>query len=178
MKITQEELERRLSSKTNLCNHLINKEVPKKGNDENNRNNAGRKEDVPNAPKSLRVVAGVLSTIEGNSVTVAKSLNLSPEQVRYARNNGQVKHTEKEVQAIALTRLMDAMGLITPEDLADQKPKDLAVIAANLSRVHKNLAIDTRYNEQRENNVNITIYSPKQRSASDYETIEVQAAAS
>ena len=166
MRITQEELLRRL----NNPNNLVNKLPSKKGNDADNRNNAGRKPDLPNAPKSLRVVAGVLSKID-NGVAASHATGLTNGQARYAAKQVETKLTVKHVEEIALTRLMDALGLITPESMEGEKPKDLSIIAANLSRVHRNVSADSRTSS--ETQVNVTIYAPKQRTLSDFESIEV-----
>jgi hypothetical protein len=161
MKITQEELERRLKNPANLVNKI------KRGNDENNRNNAGRLPEIPNAPKSLRIIAGVCAKIDNGNIA-ARALDITPGQARYAARTE--KLSEKRVQEVALTRLMDALGLLTPVSMLNEKPKDISSIAANLSRVHKNLAPASAVPD---NQVNITIYSPKQREIKDYEVIEV-----
>ena len=170
MKITQEELKRRLGSNSNLVNRCFHEEKSKRGNDSENRNNAGRKEEIPNAPPSLRLVAATLTACEGNAALVARNLHLTPGQVRYAVGNTSGKLTEKKVQEIALTRLMDALNLLTPISMEGEKPKDISSIAANLSRVHSNLR---DRDGERGANVNVTIYSPKQKELKDYESIEV-----
>jgi hypothetical protein len=175
MKITQEELTRRLENKDNLVNILVDKN--KKGNDKNNRNNAGRLPNEPNAPKSLRTITGLLGQAEGNSTLVAKNFKdfgISKEQVRYAAKKNE-KLTEKKVQEIALARLFDAVGLLDLGSLSSEKPKDIASIAANLSRVHRNLAPASNSHDSG-SQVNITIYSPELRKYEDYEVIEVQSA--
>jgi len=184
MQITQEELERRLTEASNLCNRISRVSpappapVGGRGNDENNRNNAGRKPEIPNAPASLRIVAGVLAKAEGNGAQVARNLKLTPGQVRYASvsdaaasGTGKVKITEKQVQEVALNRLMDALGLLDAGAFISEKPKDISTIAANLSRVHSNLRPK---DERAGDNVNITIYSPKQRRLEDFDVIEIQ----
>jgi hypothetical protein len=198
MKITQEELQRRLNSSSNLVNKIsrnnlsssnsqlkheqrdnerdkINEISNKRGNDENNRNNAGRKEDIPNAPPSLRLVAGILSHAENNSASVARGLNLTPGQVRYASDataSGETL-TEKKVQEIALNRLMDALGLLSLDRIENETPKTVSTIAANLSRIHSNLKPKESGNS---NNMNVILYSPKVKNESDFECIEVQSA--
>lgn len=171
MKISPEDLKRRLEG--SLTTRLLEKENESKkenrGNDENNRNNAGRKEEIPNAPKSLRVVAGVLSKID-NGVEAARATGLTNGQARYAEKTSN-RLTEQKVQDIALTRLMDALGLLTLPAMIGEKPKDISAIAANLSRVHSNL----RDREgERGNSVNVTIYAPQQKKLEDFEVIEVQ----
>ena len=81
------------------------------------------------------------------------------------------KLTEKKVQEVALTRLMDALGLLTPISMFNEKPKDISSIAANLSRVHSNLR---DRNGETGNQLNVTIYAPSQRKLSDYDSIEVK----
>lgn len=198
MKITQEELQRRLNSSSNLVNKIrrpsaagINSpsilkheqqdkqqdneqdKINKRGNDENNRNNAGRKEDIPNAPPSLRLVAGILSHAENNSASVARGLNLTPGQVRYADKVIEETLTEKKVQEIALNRLMDALGLLSLDRIENETPKTVSTIAANLSRIHSNLKPKESGNS---NNMNVILYSPKVKNESDFECIEVQSA--
>jgi len=178
MKITQEELQRRLNSSSNLVNKVkstsnsqTSPNTSNRGNDENNRNNAGRKEDIPNAPYSLRVVAGILSHAEGNSASVARELHLTPGQVRYADKVIEETLTEKRVQEIALNRLMDALGLLTLDRIENETPKSVSTIAANLSRIHNNLKPKESGNG---NNMNVILYSPKVKNESDFECIEVQ----
>jgi hypothetical protein len=177
MKISQEELTRRLNSSKNILNKIStpnDKEIGSiagnKGNDSTNRNNCGRESDIPNAPKSLRVVAGICSKID-NGVVAAKALDLSTGQTRYAEKKVE-KLTEKQVQEVALTRLMDALGLINKLDLLDEKPKELSAIAMNLSRVHQNLRPK---DERAGNEVNVTIYTPAQRTVEDFEVIDISA---
>jgi hypothetical protein len=67
---------------------------------------------------------------------------------------------------------MDALNLLTPISMEGEKPKDISSIAANLSRVHSNLR---DRDGERGANVNVTIYSPKQKELKDYESIEVSA---
>jgi len=192
MKISPEELQRRLGSKSNLLNRLGNEtskssetpaqvnpspEIPseksKRGNDENNRLGAGRRTEIPNAPTSLRIVAGVLANAEGNAAQVARNLQLTSGQVRYAEKieTPEAKLTEKKVQEVALTRIMDAFGLLNPVTMAGEKPKDISSIAANLSRVYANLR---EKDSGTNNNLTVQIYAPSQRKLTDYETIEVQ----
>jgi len=188
MHITEEDLKRRL--KNNLLEKLAGKTAssssPKdpapenkpsnKGNDSENKLNSGRHSDVPNAPKSLRVVAGILAKSD-NGVVAAQNISqvidakFTNEQARYAAKQND-KLTEKEVEEVALTRLMDALGLLTIDSMVGEKPKDISIIAANLSRVHKNLKSDS-HEAGAGNQVQVNIYAPQQRSIKDYEVLEV-----
>ena len=181
MHITEEELKRRL--KNNLLEKLkpvsssdVPNPAPKnKGNDSENKLGAGRGA-APNAPKSLRVVAGILAKSD-NGVVAAQNLSqvidakFTNEQARYAAKQNN-KLTEKEVEEVALTRLMDALGLLTIDSMVGEKPKDISIIAANLSRVHRNLKSDSR-EAGVGNQVQVNIYAPQQRSIKDYEVLEV-----
>ena len=172
MKITQEDLLRRLKDPSNLVNRTtsISEEKKKKGNDSDNSLGAGRKPDLPNAPESLRKVASVCAAADGSCVTSAAALGLTNGQVRYAAKNEPTKLTEKKVQEVALTRLMDALGLLDADSLLNEKPKDLSIIASNLSRVHNNL----RPRDERDgNSVVVQIYAPQQKKLSDYDVIEI-----
>lgn len=187
MQITEEDLKRRLGKNllTKLDRHLgdavaseaseSEKKPSNKGNDSENKLNAGRGAD-PNAPKSLRVVAGILAKAD-NGVIAAQNISqvidakFTNEQARYAAKQNN-KITEKEVEEIALTRLMDALGLLTIDSMIGEKPKDLSIIASNLSRVHKNLKPDAAASGAAAQ-VQVTIYAPQQRSIQDYEVLEV-----
>jgi hypothetical protein len=182
MKISLEELNRRLTSEKNIVNTLPAKKSEKfsetpgrspeksKGNDSTNKNNCGRLPELPNAPKSLRVVAGVCARVD-NGVIASNAFGLTPGQVRYAAKDQQTKLTEKQVQETALICLMDTLGLLTADRIADEKPKDISAIAANLSRVHSNLR---PREDVSSNNVQVNIYTPKQRRVDEYDVIEVQ----
>ena len=187
MQISQEELARRLGSSKNLVNRLscnctkngVNKDGSKesqpaqetnnRGNDANNRNNCGRKDSL-NAPESLRLVAGLLSKAENNSARVARNLEITSGQARYAEKKVN-KLTEIQVQELALTRLMDTLGILTVDKIEDEKPRDIASIGANLSRIYTNLKPKDNGNG---NNVNITIYSPSLKKLDEFETIDIK----
>jgi hypothetical protein len=173
MQITQEELNRRLNSTKNLSVQLNASSAARRGNDANNRNNSGRKAEVPNAPASLRLVAGICARADGNSCATARELDLTSGQVRYAAGAKETKLTVQKVQEVALSRLMDSLGLLNPDEISGEKPKDISIIAANLSRVHSNLRSK---DDRAENAVNITIYSPQLRRVDEFECIEVQSA--
>ena len=184
MQITEEDLKRRLEKNllTKLASDATASEAPEekkssnKGNDSENKLNAGRGAD-PNAPKSLRVVAGILAKAD-NGVIAAQNISqvidakFTNEQARYAAKQNN-KITEKEVEEIALTRLMDALGLLTIDSMIGEKPKDLSIIASNLSRVHKNLRPPDATASGTAAQVQVTIYAPQQRSIQDYEVLEV-----
>ena len=113
---------------------------------------------------------GVIAAQNISQVIDAKFTN---EQARYAAKQNN-KITEKEVEEIALTRLMDALGLLTIDSMIGEKPKDLSIIASNLSRVHKNLKPDSVSGATAPGaQVQVTIYAPQQRSIQDYEVLEV-----
>jgi hypothetical protein len=66
---------------------------------------------------------------------------------------------------------MDAVGLLTKDVIEAEKPKDISVIGANLSRIYNNLKPKENGNGS---NVNITIYSPSLKKLDEFETIEVK----
>jgi hypothetical protein len=165
MQISEEELKRRLGTDKNLVNKL------RRGNDADNRNDAGRLPDIPNAPESLRAVAGITAKLDGNATKTAEALGLTKGQVLYAvKENDPID--EKKVQEVALSRLMDSLKLLTPVSMINEKPKSLSSIAADLSRVHRNLT--PIHGEAAASGVTINIYSPKRRELNDYESIEIK----
>lgn len=192
MQISLEELQRRLTSNNNLVNscgvesncvkdvaenqsvdtHVTQTNIKiksKKGNDSTNKLGAGRKSNATNAPKELRLVAGICSKID-NGTTAAKELGLTTGQTRYAKRNSD-KITEEQVDEIAVSRLLDTLGLLNPMMLVSETPKDISAIAANLSKIHANLKPEKAENQSK---VNITIFAPEQKTEADFETIEVR----
>lgn len=147
MLISEEELKRRLNSPRNLVNSL-------------------RKEE---APKTLQVVAGTLAHIEDKK-EVAREFGMSESQINKAKNLPEVKSTVNRVQELALDMLLDSLGLLSKDLLIGEKPKDISIIAANLSRVYSNISPKN----VQESRTQVLIYTPQQRSVKDYDIIDVK----
>lgn len=143
MEISKEALNKRLNSNSNLLNSLgiavAEQRVP----------SIIEKPIVTEVTKpvksqELRVVAGTLAHFD-TKASVAAALNLTVQQVDSAKNSNaatleqRVKTVVDSVSELALTKVMDCLGLLSVDALCNEKPKELANIAANLSRVHSNV---------------------------------------
>jgi hypothetical protein len=146
MIISEDELKRRLNSDKNLATKLNKK------------------------PDVVKTVGGVLSKIEPIK-EVSKELNIPVKELRAAQKTPAAVVTTQRVQELALSMLMESLGLLTKSNLIDEKPKDISIIAANLSRVYNNVSPkDTSTGK-----VNVTVMCPTQRNISDYQVVEIHA---
>jgi hypothetical protein len=163
MFITEDQVEKRLNSSKNLLN-ILNKnshvELPK------------REVEKKLESIDLQVIAGSLGKLIGVKET-SESLGISKEQVRAARDSkplrSLVEQRVLDVEELALQRTIEALGLLGPECMARENPKDIASIAANMSRIVSNIRKDKG---QVNNNTQFIVYAPSLKMESDYGIIE------
>ena len=168
MLISQAEMEKRLKSQNNLANKLKAAQVP--GVTSSN-------ERAPQVPhdSSIRKIAGVLASIDKPSV-VSRELGLTPGQVRTAAHSKKqsvreaVQETKDRVSELALNQLLGTLGLLTPDSMVGEKPKDIANVAASLSKVVSNM---TPKETRDSANIQVVIYAPPQKSEDNYKTLDV-----
>lgn len=79
------------------------------------------------------------------------------------------KPKEARIKDSAIDVLMTSLGLLSEECLMREKPKDLAAIAASMSKVVRDLTPQESTNDK----VTLVVYAPQQRSAEDYKTIDI-----
>lgn len=166
MEISDQDLQRRLNSPNNLVNHL--KTVHGRG--------AGR----PNLSEEQRDVVGKLA----HSMPlkeVAETIGVSVPEVsacKSGRIGGRVATPERkaaralfveETKDSALTKVMEVLGLIDEGKLSDCTAKELSSIAVNMARVHSAL---TPVQAGIQNQVNINIYAPEQRTEDRYKVVD------
>lgn len=174
MEITKESLNKRLMSSKNLLNTLdINHSIVP--------SNVIVLEPVVkiNTPQvksqELRVLSGALAKID-SVPNVAESLNLTEQQVKSARDSkvieSKIDKVIDGVSELALTRVMDCLGLLSRENLMDCKAKDLSIIASNLSRVHTNVR---KQDNNQSGSPMLVIYSPQMNQLNHYSTVSVGA---
>lgn len=172
MQIDKAELERRLKSQNNLANTLgLPTEQPKTLVEDK-----PTKQYTPQIKdESTRILAGTLAHLDKPS-NVARELGLTPQQVHSAAHSQNptirraVDETRDRVSELALNQLLGTLGLLTPDALIGEKPKDLSQIAANLSRVVQNMTPRETGDGPR---VNVVIYAPPQKTEDKYRTIDV-----
>lgn len=156
MRINQEELQRRINSPKNLVNKLT---VIKKE----------KRTYSPRMTPEVSNVVGITSKIDGPTKAAAE-FGVS---VHQARNAAAKIPDEKlgRVQDLALSMLMDSLGLLTPENISGEKPKDISQIAKNLSTIYNN----TR-SQDNNNGATIIVVAPESKRVKDYDIIEVRVA--
>lgn len=173
MEITKEELNKRLNSSKNLINSLAIGDVVASSNvvvmEPKEKEYTKPIESV-----ELRTLAGSLSHFDSVR-NVAESLCITEQQVTSAKNSKssllrkQVKDTVEEVSELALSKLMDALGLLRVENMMDLKAVDISKIASNLSRVHSNV----KKVDQGSTTPMFVIHAPTMNTVNNYETINV-----
>jgi len=141
----------------------------------NHVNNAakGRTLGANGIPDSLRAVIGFQSHFEG-AKEVAQAFNIAPITAHLAKESRGHEEARKRIQDglgkvkdLALTRMLVAMGAITPEKIGKMKPLSALRIAEGMAGI-----ID-KTSEKRETPVanNVVIYAPQVRQENTYEKI-------
>lgn len=187
---TQEEINSRLSSKNNLVNRFSstpnkiipgaqapalidspthdptitvipleqpgNKEKPKLSKDQ--RNEIAFRARVGEGQKVLAAEFGVSQSAIGEI-----------EQGRTKVNENLVQSRIDEVQDVAMQRLLQSLGFITPEKMEKAKISDIANVASSMSKIVSNI----RGKDSDAPKVIVQIYAPELKSESSFRTIEV-----
>jgi hypothetical protein len=172
MEITKEELNKRLGSSKNLINSLSLTDTPKSNVVVMEPKEAPYTKPIESV--ELRTLAGSLAHFDSID-NVAESLSLTKQQVITSKNstNGElkkrVKDTVDEVSELALSKLMDALGLLRVESMMDLKAVDISKIASNLSRVHSNV----KKVDQGSTSPMFVIHAPVQNNINHYETVSI-----
>lgn len=147
MEISHEELLKRLNSGKNLVNALD----PTPGTFGQPRLVQKPESERPRRPYPdaldpiTRTTVGILGHLDSVK-NVAKEFGATPGQVQSAMTTANPavakarEEAKERIADIALTRLMESMNLLTPDKLENEKPRDIANIAAQMSKVHKNLS--------------------------------------
>ena len=167
MNIDKAELDRRIASTKNVVNRLNGKPttVHKPIEKPNVRG--------PNVPTEVKVVAGALA-VQTSVREASEALDVSMGVVREAKNssNPEVKQGVSDalerVRDLALDKLMNSLDLMTNEKLNEGSAKDLAVVAANMSRV-----VEKTSPRAEAANVQLVVYAPQQRQEKQYKVVDV-----
>jgi len=166
MLVNLEEAERRVESPCNLINKLIE------------RKKIGDRELTNSERVQVRVDANLMTIKEAaikNDVSERTVRNCKEgfDSVNHERYDEVVEESEvklKTVRSEAIDKLMIALGLLNISNLKDQKARDLAGIAANLSKVAANMEPRSPINNQ----IQVVVYSPNQKNVEDFRVVEVR----
>jgi len=173
MRINQAELERRLQSPNNLTRSLPgNSAVAELDNV--TFEHKEKKEQAPSLPTETKIVAGSLVRQGVPAKEVAESLSITVQQAQGAARTTDPKvkaaidRSLERVQELAIDKLMQAMGLMTPEKFESASLKDLSIVSANMGRL-----IERTRGASEDNRVQLVIYAPEMRKQSGYKMLDV-----
>lgn len=127
----------------------------------------------------LRSTIGILAEDPlVSSQQIQKEFGLTKNQIIGAKNSkkksiqDRIERGRNRVSELAIDRLMETLGLLDPSLICDEKPKDIAAIAAHLAKVASSMR-----NENKDLNegakANIVIYAPQSRTIDNFSVIDV-----
>lgn len=191
MILTDEEIDKRLTSPDNLLNQI---KKPNPNVEVLPAPTQGKTIGSENTPPLVRELIGTLSkTTDSTQKEVAEIFEVAPSSVSNWRrgivgdrfkpelalavqSNSSVIVDErtKKAHELALDSLVDTLTVLRPKLGDGLKPEKLSKIASDMSRVAKNLNDNASKREEDKpiNNIHVILYRPQQKQESDYETIE------
>lgn len=178
---TQEEINSRLSSKNNLVNRFgkVVNQIPDDSPIETQvtvipLEQPGNKE-KPKLSKDQRNEIAFRARVGETQVALATEFGVSQsaigeiEQGRTKVDERAVQTRIDEVQDVAMQRLLQSLGFITPEKMEKAKISDIANVASSMSKIVSNI----RGKDSDAPKVIVQIYAPELKSESSFRTIEV-----
>jgi len=151
----------------------------------------GRRTGDNNVPPALRKVIAEDAIINGNESAnkLAEMMGLSKSSVSAYKNGATSTdsynqpttelskhvHTVKDkIRGKAQSKLMMALGQITPEKLAEAKLRDIAGTAQAMSAIVKNM--DDNTDSVRTNPQNFIIYAPYNKTENEFRVVQINEA--
>ncbi len=172
MQISAEEMKRRLNSSKNLANK-IGTCAPKSQNVKVVEIQKPKNEPVIKN-EVLRTIIGSLAS-QGESVkNITQEFGVTTQQVMSARETKVPtiavprQEINDRVRELALDKLMQCLGLMTPEKMENADLKTLAIVASNMSRVVEKVSP-----KESANTTQLVIYAPQIKSVDKYTVIDV-----
>ena len=183
MRISYEEMQRRLGSPKNIANlHLL--PSPLAADNVLHKDTRVKREKSPNVPEPLRDTLGTLALVPGNKQkNIAKEFELSESaisQYKTGRVGGLPATSERKtkvqdridyIKDQALDKLMSVLGLLGPDKLVNLDASDLGKLSVDMSKVVRSLT-----NQETSLNLNapsIVIYSPESKDEAKYKVLDV-----
>jgi len=200
MILTKEQIEKRLSSESNIANRIEEVRLFDAGRDlpeviyKDGKNHNGRP-GATNLTESEKVAIGVLANTVGNE-TAAELMGVSENTARHLRSgqttlsHGQgtqrygedtelrnkiderLNRTKLSIEERAAEKLLGAMGLLTNEKLENCSAKDLAHVSSQMSQVMRNMNSNNN-KESGKIPVKIIVHQPKTAREESFEMIEI-----
>lgn len=124
----------------------------------------------------VRSTIGILAETGTSSKAIQTEFAVTKNQIIGAKKSKrlkkQIEQGKDKVSELAIDRLMATLGLLTPDKMLNEKPKDLSIIAANISSVVARMK-PPEEKKDTHNGVTIQVLAPQIRDVSSYPVIEV-----
>lgn len=132
--------------------------------------------DAENFSRGIENIAGLLAAQGEPLKEIAKNLGVNIPTILQAKRAVAKRPDSKEsiqrIHEAALEKLLLTLGLLTVEDISTHDAVDKSKIAANLSRIVEKTSEKTA---ETSSQINIVVYSPQQRSESQFSVVDIQA---
>lgn len=182
MVMTDEEVDARLNSADNLAKRLVVLSLAKK-----------HEGDV-SIPTEVKKLIGVLAQGDESQASIGRAFGVSQVTVSHAsrglvgsrhdedlskaiadgkadRRNA-VAEVEESAHNLALDAMVGALTKLKDNIKAVDKPKDLARIASDMSKISRNIKDSNKESASVTSNVQVLLYSGQQKNERDYEVID------
>lgn len=147
------------------------------------RSRGGRYPGVPNVPSDFRALIGAAARLS-TAKTVAKATGLSQLTVQNYRN-GKTSHVGEPSPSLVQQIEENTLGIrnqvlgilsytvagITPESLENKDPKELSIIARNLSSIMSSTKPPADFGDKT-TNAQVIVFSPEQEQEAAYDTVD------
>ncbi len=198
MILTQEQIDKRLSSEDNIVNKLESHKIELLARPEvivrDGKNHVGN-QGSRNLSEQEKLAVGVLANTVGNELA-GELMGVSENTARHLRSaqmttgdsenrrfgkdmllqeqiNDRLNSAKLSIQERAAEKLLKSMGLITEDKLENCSVKDLASVTKEMSVVMRNMSSNNNSREHSNANVRIIIQQPKQTHESSLDVIEI-----
>lgn len=172
MIITHEEMQRRLNSSKNLTSVISQTQTQTKQDSK-----SGSHTDQKAVPENLRCLGASLVAQGVPEKQVSKELNIPVKDLRINPNDPADKEFSKRVQdsidkvrELALSKMIIALGLMTPDKFENASLKDLTAATANLSRV---IGQTSERESAGSTNVQFIVHVPPTKDIGQYRVIDI-----
>jgi hypothetical protein len=128
----------------------------------------GPKPGTKHVPETLRIIAGAAGHFSG-IVKVQDNLAISDSDAWNNKKHPKVEKIVDQAQVKAAERLLEALGLITPEKMENAKLRDLSAVAADMARILEKTSDKAAPNIQQ---TQILIYAPRTKDEDEYKIIQ------
>lgn len=139
------------------------------------RERTGPKLGSTNTPIEVRNTMFILDRMGQSQKSIGEAFGVTQAEVSNIRV-GKVKTDSSktddqinQIKDLAMTKLMNSLGLLTDEKIAKCKAVEISTVAANMSKIIEK----TSPRSTEGTSVNLTIYSPAMRDEKGYPTIDV-----